>query len=409
MNARAKQVLSPILAAAILLTAASASPRPAAAESLARPAATSVVSTIAAPAVGQLPQRAHADAIAAARGVLQQERSELGIPAISAAVAIDGIIVWSAGIGYADLENRVPATAGTLYRTGSVSKPLTAAAVVQLATTGKLDLDAPIQRYVPSFPEKRYPITTRLLAGHIAGIRHYQGMESLTAGQRHYDDVIEALEIFADDPLLFAPGERYSYSSFAWNLISAVVQRAAGREFLSYMQDNVFDPLGMTHTFADDPRVVIPNRAGFYSFYEGRVINAPFVDNSYKWAGGGFISSVEDLVRLGSAHLGDDFLSNQARELLFTSQRTTDGQETGYGIGWRVERLGDLFADESTEASDAFADHQVMHHGGSSVGGRAFLLLVPEAELVVAVLVNFGRLRSGLTAARIAHAFLEGL
>jgi CubicO group peptidase (beta-lactamase class C family) len=351
--------------------------------------------------------QSRAAAVERASEVVQAHREELGIPGISAAVAIDGTIVWSAGFGYADLENRVPARGTTLYRVGSVSKPLTATAVVQLALDGRLDLDAPVQRYVPSFPEKEHPVTTRLLAGHLAGIRHYRGNESVAEGQRHYDDVVEALAIFGEDPLLFAPGERYSYSSYGWNLISAVVQGAAGQDFLSYMQSNVFEPLGMIHTYADDPRRIIPDRTRFYEVSDGRLRNAPFVDNSYKWAGGGFIASVEDLVRFGSAHLRPGFLPQEGLELLFTSQRTNGGEQIGYGIGWRVGSFGELFAEDSPVRGGDLAPLRVMHHGGSSVGGRAFLLLVPERRMVVALLVNYSRFGGGRVAGDVALAFLQ--
>jgi len=348
-----------------------------------------------------------AAAIERAREIVERHRESLGIPGISAAVGIDGKIVWSEGFGYADLENRVPASERTLYRIGSVSKPVTATAVVQLATSGKLDLDAPVQRYVPSFPEKQQVVTTRLVAGHIAGIRHYAGNESIGEGQRHYDDVVDSLVIFQDDPLLFDPGERYSYSSYGWNLISAVVQNAAGEDFLTYMQRNVFDPLGMNDTYADDPRWIIDGRTRFYSSSPNGTINAPFVDNSYKWAGGGFIASVDDLVRFGSAHLGDGFLPQAALDLLFTSQRTNDGEETGYGIGWSVGSLGALFPEDSPLRGSALADLPVVHHGGSSVGGRAFLLLVPDERMVVALLVNYNRFGGGSVAGEVAATFIQ--
>jgi len=351
--------------------------------------------------------QARAAAVDRAHDVVRSHRQELGIPGISAAVGIDGMIVWSEGFGYADLENRVPARATTLYRIGSVSKPVTAAAVVQLALDGRLDLDAPVQRYVPSFPEKEHPVSTRQLGGHLAGIRHYRGNESVGEGQRHYDDVVDALGIFGEDPLLFTPGERYSYSSYGWNLISAVVQGAAGQDFLSYMQETVFDPLGMTHTYADNPRLIIPERTRFYAVSQGRTVNAPFVDNSYKWAGGGFIASVEDLVRFGSAHLAPGFLPQEGLDLLFTSQRTTGGDDTGYGIGWRVGTFGELFPQDSPMRDGALAGVRVVHHGGSSVGGRAFLLLVPEERMVVALLVNYGRLDGGRVAGTIAATFMD--
>jgi len=369
-------------------------------------AAATSAAPLAAPAVTAAAQ-SRAAAVERARALVRAHQAELGIPGISAAVGIDGIVVWSEGFGYADLENRVPARATTLYRIGSVSKPVTATAVVQLALDGRLDLDAAVQRYVPTFPEKDYPITTRQLAGHLAGIRHYRGNESVGEGQRHYDDVVEALGIFGEDPLLFAPGQRYSYSSYGWNLISAVVQGAAGQDFLSYMQERVFDPLGLNHTYADDPRLIIPERARFYAHSGGRTLNAPFGDNSYKWAGGGFIASVEDLVRFGSAHLSPGFLPQAGLDLLFTSQRNSAGEPTGYGIGWRVGTFGALFPEDSPLRSGRLAELRVMHHGGSSVGGRAFLLLVPEERVVVALLVNYSRFDGNRVAGAIAAAFVD--
>ncbi len=369
-------------------------------------AAATSAAPLAAPAVTAAAQ-SRATAVERARALVRAHQAELGIPGISAAVGIDGIVVWSEGFGYADLENRVPARATTLYRIGSVSKPVTATAVVQLALDGRLDLDAAVQRYVPTFPEKDYPITTRQLAGHLAGIRHYRGNESVGEGQRHYDDVVEALGIFGEDPLLFAPGQRYSYSSYGWSLISAVVQGAAGQDFLSYMQERVFDPLGLNHTYADDPRLIIPERTRFYAYSGGRTLNAPFVDNSYKWAGGGFIASVEDLVRFGSAHLSPGFLPQAGLDLLFTSQRNSAGEPTGYGIGWRVGTFGALFPEDSPLRSGRLAELRVMHHGGSSVGGRAFLLLVPEERVVVALLVNYSRFDGNRVAGAIAAAFVD--
>ncbi|MCP5112202.1 MAG: beta-lactamase family protein, partial [bacterium] len=95
------------------------------------------------------------------------------IPGLSVAVAIDGEFRWSRGFGLSDVENNVPATADTMFRLASISKPITAVAVMQLAEQGKLDLDAPIRQYVPSFPAKPWPITARQLLGHLGGIRHY--------------------------------------------------------------------------------------------------------------------------------------------------------------------------------------------------------------------------------------------
>jgi len=297
-----------------------------------------------------------------------------GIPGLSLAVAVDGHIVYSEGFGYADLEERVPVWATTKFRIGSVSKPLTAVALVQLVEQGKIDLDAPVQKYVPAFPEKNGKITLRLLAGHMAGIRHYQGDEFQIS--RHYDNVLDGLKIFQDDPLVAPPGTKFSYSSYGFNLLSAAIETASGEKFLPYMHEHVFGPLGLRSTTEDQPAEIIEQRARFYTRPKDQPVrNAPFVDNSYKWAGGGFLSSAEDLVRFGSALLQPGFLKPESLRLLFTSQKTADGKETGYGMGWFVR--------------NSKSGQRIYEHAGGSVGGTSQLILYPEAHVVVAMVCNF--------------------
>jgi len=164
---------------------------------------------------------AYAAVVARARAVVC-DRLLPRMPGLQVAVAVAGKLVWSEGFGYADRERKIPVTNATQFRIGSVSKPLTAAGLALLYERRKVDLDAPVQRYVPSFPAKRYPITTRELAGHLAGIRHYQDDEFLL--NRHFNTVRDGLTIFERDSLLFPPGTKYSYSSYGWNLIAAVIE-----------------------------------------------------------------------------------------------------------------------------------------------------------------------------------------
>lgn len=315
---------------------------------------------------------AHHEAIDRARALVRDSMTANGIPGVSVAVAIDGRVVWSEGFGFADVENRVPLTTETRMRIGSVSKSVTSAAVALLVQEGKLDLDAPVQRYVPSFPKKQAEITTRQLAGHLAGIRHYRGNEMYSA--RAYPTVSASLAIFKDDTLLHAPGSKYFYSSYGWNLLSAVVEGAAGEPFLTVMHRRVFQPLGLRSIVAEHVDSLIPFRAHYYERNRNGVLrNAPFVDNSYKWAGGGFISNTEDLVRFGSAMLQPGFLDANTLTTLFTPMRTTGGEDTQYAIGWRV------------------AEHEgsrEISHSGGSVGANAFLVLYPDQRVVVALLSN---------------------
>ena len=332
-------------------------------------------------------------AIQQARQFIRDTMAALGAPGASVAVMRRGHVIWSEGFGYADLEQQVPVTPLTRFRVGSVSKSLTSVALGRLVQDGKLDLDVPIQRYVPSFPVKRWPITARELGGHLAGVRHYKSyQENLIT--RHYHDVTEALDVFKDDSLLFEPGTKWSYSSFGWNLLSAAIEGAGGDHFLTLMQRFVFDPAEMRHTVADQVDSIVPNRARWYTRAPGKggIINAGFADNSYKWAGGGFLSTTEDLVEFADALMRGQLLKPETVKLLWTGQHTKDGKDTRYGIGWFVD-------------TDKAGRRRISHSGGS-VGGTAFLVIYPDQELIVAVLVNSDSTFVGATPT-IAEYFLD--
>lgn len=335
---------------------------------------------------------ADARAIERARALIDREMARTLAPAVSIAVSRDGRLVWSEAIGCADLELQVPVSRTTRLRIGSVSKPLTAASLGSLVEEGKLDLDAPVQRYVPDFPKKAWPITTRQLAGHLAGIRHYEHGEF--ENRDHYETVRAGLAVFEKDALLFEPGTQFSYSSYGWNLISAVIESASGERFLDVMQKRVFGPAGLAHTSPDDPATIVPGRAHFYTRTpDGAIVNAGFVDNSVKWAGGGFVSTAEDLVAFANALLEGRLLKPETVKLLWTSQKTSDGKDTDYGIGWGVSR-------------DAKGRRKVSHSGGAQ-GGTAYLVIYPDERLVAAMIVNSDESFTGRTP-RIAEMFLDG-
>jgi CubicO group peptidase (beta-lactamase class C family) len=330
------------------------------------------------------------DAVDRSRELVHAHLERLGVPGASVAVAVDGRVVWAEGFGQADVENRVAVTPASRFRIASISKAVTAGAVGRLVEDGRLDLDAPVQRYVPTFPEKpQGAVTTRLLAGHLAGVRHYRGLEFQSAV--HYDDVVDALAVFENDPLLTPPAERYAYSTYGWNLISAVVQSASGETFLSFMRGEVLDPLGLRETVAEWGDSIIVGRVRQYRrSADGRLVNAPYVDNSNKWAGGGYLSTASDLVRYGSAYLSPDFLKPETVRMMWTSQRTEGGEETGYGIGWFMGNVD--------------GRRQVWHTGGA-VGGSTILLIWPDARVVVSILTNLESARPTEPAREVAALF----
>ncbi|MEA1897758.1 MAG: serine hydrolase domain-containing protein [Bacteroidota bacterium] len=331
-------------------------------------------------------------AIVESRRLVDSIQQNGKIPGIDVAVYISGEIVWSEGFGFTDLEHNTPVIPGkTRFRIGSVSKPLTVAALGKLMDLEKVDLNLPVQTYVPYFPIKKYPITVKQISGHIAGIRHYRGKEMLM--KNPYNSVESSIAIFSDDSLLFEPGSKYSYSSYAFNLLSAVIEGASGEKFLPYIQGEVFLPLDMISTSPDKNDSIILNRTSFYQLDSlNNIINAPYVDNSYKWAGGGFISTTTDLIKFGEAHLKPGFLSAETLNELTTSQVLNNGDSTGYGIGWVCLQENQL---------------QGYGHSGGSVGGITQFKIYPDEKLIIVLLSNSSNTNYGNVVDRIVKMFLE--
>jgi CubicO group peptidase (beta-lactamase class C family) len=317
--------------------------------------------------------RSFRTAIKNAEQYIDSLREKQDLPGISVCVGNKEKILWAEAFGYADLENKTKLSIYSKFRLGSVSKLLTSLAVGRLYQEGKLNLDAPVQQYVPEFPVKQYPITSRQLAGHLSGIRHYRNTDPLNC-PKNYKNVMEGLSIFKDDTLLFKPGTKYEYSTYGYSLLSAVIEGAAHMPFLSYMQDSIFGPFGMTHTAADINDSIIPYRVGFYEHAGKKLVNAALVNNSYKWAGGGFLSTPYDLVYMISRLLNHEVLQEKTLELLFTSQHLENGTSTNVGIAWRINKTKDGVT--------------YIHHGGAIQGGRTFVLFYPESGYIFAVTAN---------------------
>ncbi|HWQ00084.1 MAG TPA: serine hydrolase domain-containing protein [Vicinamibacterales bacterium] len=303
----------------------------------------------------------------------EEARRRAGAPGLSAAVVVEDRLVWSAGFGHADVEHQVPATSATVYRIASISKPIAATAVLQLVERGRVGLDDDIRKYLPYFPDKGgLTITVRHLLTHTSGIRHYRPGEMEST--RRYETVAEAAAVFMGDPLLFPPGTRYSYSTYGYNLLAGIVEAASGLTFEAYLRERVFGPAGMTTTFLEHAGAIVPNRSRQYVRRGGGVRHAPYADLSVKWAGGGLISTVQDLARFHIALDRGRLLQRDTLELMYTPGRLADGTPIDYALGWRIER-------------DARGRRWVTHSGGAT-GGSGYLLRLPEEGLAVALLCN---------------------
>lgn len=327
--------------------------------------------------------------VARAAERLDQLRREIGYPAVSIAVAVDGVIVWQEAHGWASLEAKAPVTLDTPFAIGSVSKTLTAAVAMKLAERGVLDLDADIRKYLPAYPQKEFVITPRQLLSHQAGIRHYNlaltpPTFSENGSTTQYDRVADSLAVFAKDPLLFKPDTNFSYSSYGFVLLSAVMESAAGKPFLELMQSELFAPLALANTGADDKRNPVAGRAADYQNFmrDGAVVPAPFANSSGKWAGGGFRATPTDLARFGAALLSGQVVGKDTLKMMFTPRTLANGKVNpqDYALGVRVDQITDkAFPGKSWRA---------VHHGGVAIGSQGMLVMLPDQNIVVALSTN---------------------
>lgn len=309
------------------------------------------------------------------------------LPGLSVAVARDGEIVWTEGFGWADLEDRRPVTPRTQFPLGSVSKTLTAAAVALLHERGRVDLDAPVQTYVPAYPQKPWTVTTRQLMGDIAGVHRIRGDDNDNPPGGPCASLHKAVEIFADEPLLFEPGTRYRFSTYGWILLSAVVEAAAGEPFPRFITREITEPLGMESTVveedADTPAAKrVPDITSFYIPRANMrtrlgVRKASRPDTSCLAGAGAFFSTPSDLVRFGSAMLKPGLLKADTIALLQTPLRLTSGASTDFALGWKVERV--LLAG---------APARMVAHRATPNGSTVALLTFPDLGVVVAAASN---------------------
>ncbi|XP_065183694.1 serine beta-lactamase-like protein LACTB, mitochondrial [Sycon ciliatum] len=425
--------------------------------------------------------------------LLVREAQELSrSPGVTVSVGVNGQVVWSEGFGMADVENRVACRPESMMRIASISKPITMLLLARLWDAGMVDLDAPVQKYVPQFPKKRFngedvEVTTRMLVHHIAGVRHYTKAVPTVTGQdtvqansssskpdnsnsggtsesnsndsnsacrdqnskqsnssqvsggddvtlpeyhimRHYDSVGESLELFANDALCHRPGSKYLYTTHGWTLVSAVIEGAGGRPFTDQLADMLYQ-LGLEHIQTELMEKLIDYRARCYQLDDKKqVVNSPYVDNSYKWAGGGLLATAEDIVEFGfcmlTAYFGKPirkcehtavhprpcpqcapYIKDSTVKEMWTFHPATVKKKTGvgYGMGWEVA------PDLKPDSKYSFA---TISHTGAAVGASSALVIIPRSEksphsVVVGIICNMESVDLEPTAQTIGQMFLQ--
>ena len=322
-------------------------------------------------AAGQAPPE---EAARVANVILQAVAEASGVPGMSAAVADQGQIVWTGTTGFRDLEHNLPVVSETAFRLASVSKLITATAAIRLYDGGQLDLDAPVGTWVHYLDPAWPAMTPRQLAAHTAGLPHYQDIDT-DRGGRSFASVQDAVGVFNGRPLLSPPGERYSYSSWGYTLLSAVVEEASGTPFLDYVAAEITTGLDIV------PDTVAAGQADTiaYELESGRPLPAAPHNYGYSWGGAGFRASASAVALFGDRVMTPGFLSDAARDAMWVPTVTTDGEFVTHGdskvaFGWRI--------------GSSIDGERMAHHAGVSIGARSALLVYPEQRVSVALLSN---------------------
>ena len=344
--------------------------------------------------------KSHAAAVEKARRLARARLVEENLPGLSVAVAVDGAMVWVEGFGYADVDHAT-VTPLTRFRLGALSKPLTATAAALLYERGRLDLDAPVQRYVPAYPHKQWTVTTRQLMGDVAGVHRIRGDNNDAMPVEHCESLDEAVAMLKDEPLLFAPGTEHRYSIWGWVLVSAAVEGAAGESLSRFMLRQVFEPLAMERTSVAETEGL----DDVASYNLGSVLGARLgikkaslqPDYSCVAGGGAFLSTPSDLVRFGSAMLKPGLLKASTIAEFQTPTRLVSGASTTYALGWTVGTV-----------QLAGKPARIVSHRGSPRGGSVSLLIFPDLGLTVAAAANVSS-ASGINpfALQVAEAFTK--
>ena len=334
------------------------------------------------------------------RQIVRANMSENNLAGLSVAVGIDGEIVWAEGFGFADIQSSLPVTPHHRFRTGTASIVFTSAAIGLLLDEGRLKLDDEIQRYVPEFPAKQWPVTVRQAMGDVAGLKGEDPDDGVLTSS-HCERPADAVALFAKEPLLFQPGAEYRDSAFGWVLLSAVVEAAADTPFATFLNERIFRPLGMLDTLKESVTNPPPDAATSYNprFAANPVYGIkplPKFDYSCHAGSNGFLSTPSDLVRFGMAINRGKLLSPQTVQTLQTPQRLASGQQTSYGLGWDLKTV--TLAGQQVQAAG--------HNGHFWVEEVASLLTFPERGLAVAVMSNVSFAGTPSVAERVAQTFV---
>lgn len=314
-------------------------------------------------------------------------------PGVVVAVARDGQVIHAQGYGMANLEWQQAMTTLTVLGIGSVSKTFTASAIMLLERQGKLQLDDPIQRYLPDYPTHGRHVTLRHLLTHSSGLSNF--VTNPTFWERDAllaDNNEKVLALFKDLPFDFEPGTRYSYCNSGYHLLGCIIEQLTGQRYGDAMRTLVFEPLGMQHTCYLEPESIIPQRASGYTQTPQGYQHARYITAAVYYAQGGLGTTAEDLLLWDAALRNGTLLDHETLQRMYAPTQMNDGHYENYGLGWVI--------------SD-YRGHRVLGHGGGVPGFSSSFVRFPDDGVVVIVLANSDGYEISMLTRKISYVALD--
>lgn len=295
------------------------------------------------------------------------------IPGATALIARDGKVIYRNAFGLANLELNVPMKPENVFEIGSITKQFTAVSILMLLEQNKLSLDDEITAFIPDYPTMGKSITVHHLLTHMSGVKSYTDMASFRESARTDMTPTELIDVFKNEPMDFDPGEEWHYSNSGYILLGYIIEKVSGTSYADFIQENIFDRLGMKHSYYGSKISLIPNRASGYQPTETGYRNADYLSMTLPYAAGSIMSTVDDLLLWNQAIHNNILISKSSKKMAFTNYLLNNGKATNYGYGWQPNELNGIPSIE---------------HGGGIFGYNTMGVYVPSENVYVAVFTN---------------------
>lgn len=312
-------------------------------------------------------------------------------PGITILVAKDGKAIYKKALGKSNLELNIPIEVNSVFQIGSITKQFTAVSILMLAEQGKLNIEDKIGKYIPEYIEVGRDITIHHLLNHTSGIKNKTPLSEKNYTSKMDRSPKELITYFKDEPLAFIPGEKFKYSNAGYILLGQIIETISKQPYSQFIQENIFDKIGMTSSYCGDMKQVIPNRSTGYIIKQNEFVKSDYMNLSLAYSAGAILSTTEDLLKWQNALLQNTLLKESSIKQAMTPTLLNSGKKIPYGYGFRFSRLG---------------NSPVIAHTGSTKGFTSIALFLAQENMYITVLTNCNCKNVNNVAKQVAELFV---